>query len=80
MRERGGLRLLADAVGGQQRQDVPRGDVEPLSKVLPLARAWYGRHLDVDWKKWTIDEARAIFERLGLRGDSWQLPAAAGTF
>ena len=44
------------------------------------ARAWYGRHLDDDWTKWTVDEARALFERFGLTGPTWALPGAAGRF
>src|SRR4029453_2138859 len=27
--------------------------------VFQLGAAWYGHHLDEDWHKWTLDEARA---------------------
>jgi hypothetical protein len=63
------------------RHALPRGDVVPLTKVMALARAWYGRHLDVDWRKWTVEEAQAVFDQVGLRGDAWNLAARqAGTF
>jgi hypothetical protein len=74
------FRREADVDGWCARHAFPRGDLQPMTKVLELARTWYGRHLDVEWRKWTVHEARAIFERLGLRGDAWQLPEATSTF
>jgi len=62
------------------KHGIPRGDVQPLSTVWAFVRAWYGRHLDDDWTKWTVDEARALFERFGLTGPIWALPAAAERF
>ncbi len=62
------------------RHGVPCGDVVPVGKVLELARAWYGGYLRDDWRKWTLDEARAIFERVGLGGDTWSLPVGGGRF
>lgn len=59
---------------------IPRGDVQPLSNVWAFARAWYGRHLDPAWTKWTTAEARALFERFGLSGPIWELPASAERF
>lgn len=59
---------------------IPRGDVQPLSTVWPFAQAWYGRHLDPAWTKWTTDEARALFERFGLTGPIWALPGTAERF
>jgi hypothetical protein len=52
----------------------------PLTTVLALAREWYGSYLDEDWRKWTLGEAQAIFDRVGLRGDAWRLPVGDGTF
>lgn len=54
---------------------MPRGDVQPLSRVLGFAQEWYGRHLDRDWVKWSTAEAAALFERHGLSGPVWQIMA-----
>jgi hypothetical protein len=57
------------------RHALPRGDARPIQTVYDFARAWYGRHADPDWKKWRMDEARALFEQFGLRGPIWDLPS-----
>lgn len=62
------------------RHAIPRGDVQPLPTVWAFAQAWYGRHLDHDWTKWTTDEARALFARVGLTGPTWALPATTARF
>lgn len=62
------------------RHAIARGDVQPLSNVWAFAQAWYGRHLDHDWTKWTTDEARALFERFGLTSATWALPATEERF
>ena len=38
-----------------------------------LARAWYARKLEADWRQHTLDEAEALFAELGLTGDFWRL-------
>lgn len=62
------------------RHAIPRGDVQPLSNVWAFAQAWYGRHLDPDWTKWTTEEARALFGRFGLTGPTWALPVTPERF
>jgi hypothetical protein len=57
-----------------KRHALPRGDARPIQKAYDFARAWYGRHLDADWRKWTTEEARAMFQRFDLRGPIWDLP------
>lgn len=59
---------------------IPMGDVQPIATVWELAKAWYGKHRDPDWRKWTVDEARRIFSRLGLDGAIWDLPDADERF
>lgn len=59
---------------------VAKGDIQPLGNVWPFAREWYGRHLDEDWRKWTVAEAREIFRRHDLSGPIWHLPDANGRF
>lgn len=63
-----------------RRHDIAKGDVRGLDQVWRFAGDWYARHLDTDWRKWTIDEARTMFARHGLDGPIWELPAAAGRF
>lgn len=62
------------------RHAMPRGDLQSLATVWAFAQAWYGRHLDPAWTKWTADEARALFARFGLTGPTWDLPAADERF
>lgn len=63
-----------------RRHRIPRGDVQPIATIWEFSKVWYGRHLDEDWAKWSGDEARAIFQRFGLSGDTWQLEASTGRF
>lgn len=76
--------LLFDAHGAIDdwctRHRIPRGDTQPLSKVLEFSKVWYGRHLDRNWRKWTGAEAKELFERFGLSGPTWDLPRAATRF
>ena len=62
------------------RHAMPRGDVQPIETVWAFARAWYGRHLDAAWTKWTTDEARQLFSRFGLTGPIWELPVSDERF
>ena len=38
-----------------------------------LARGWYTRKLEPDWRRHTLEEAEALFADLGLAGDFWRL-------
>jgi hypothetical protein len=51
-----------------------------VAKVLELAQRWYGEHLRPDWRKKSIDEARALFAELGLTHPVWALPSGDGRF
>lgn len=63
-----------------RRHALPRGDAQPIQNVYDFARAWYERHLDPDWRKWSTDEARGLFERFGLQGPIWELPRTGDRF
>jgi hypothetical protein len=63
-----------------RRHRIPLGDTQPLSRFWPFAREWYGRHLDRQWRKWTSDEARDLFQRHGLTGDTWEVPTTGTRF
>lgn len=53
---------------------IRRGDILPIEKAARLAEAWYANHLNPNWKKWTLHEARNIFQKLDLTGPIWNLP------
>jgi hypothetical protein len=62
------------------RHRIPTGDVQPVSKVLELAKRWYGEHLRPDWKKKSTAEAQAIFADLGFTHPVWSLPSTHQRF
>jgi hypothetical protein len=62
------------------RHRIVRGSVQPFARVCEFARVWYGRHLDADWKKWSADEAQAIFQRFGFTDAIWDLPTGGARF
>ncbi|MCC7054620.1 MAG: alkylmercury lyase family protein [Gemmatimonadaceae bacterium] len=62
------------------RHAMPRGDVQALDVVWAFAQAWYGRHLDPTWTKWTTEEARTLFDRFGFTGPTWALPVTEERF
>jgi Alkylmercury lyase len=62
------------------RHALPRGDAQPIQTAYEFAREWYRRHLEPDWRKWSSDEARSLFERFGFRGPIWDLPRTSERF
>jgi hypothetical protein len=56
------------------RHRIPRGDIQPVTAVLELAKRWYGEHLRPDWTKKSIAAAGAIFTELGFVHPIWSLP------
>jgi hypothetical protein len=74
------FRRAEDVAPWCERHGLPRGAVVPWPQVLALGRAWYGRHLDPDWRKHTVAEAQAIFAEMGLTGEFWQLPVSDRPF
>jgi len=69
-----------DAAAWAARHRLPLGEVISLNQTADLARRWYGGHADPDWRKWTMQEAQAIFHAVGLRSDFWRLEGGAGRF
>lgn len=74
------FRRAEDVAPWCERHGLPRGAVVPWAQVLALGRAWYGRHLDRDWRKHTLAEAQAIFDATGLSGEFWRLPVSDRPF
>ena len=59
-----------------ERHALPRGDVMSLPALWRFASDWYGGCLRESWRKRSAEEIRALFERHGLTGPFWDLPAA----
>ena len=59
------------------RADIDYGFSEAKTLSLEtgwkLARAWYERKLEPDWRRHSVEEAEALFAQLDLTGDFWRL-------
>lgn len=62
------------------RHHIPRGDLQPLALIWEFSKKWYGNHLNADWTKWTMEEAKQIFAAFGLTGETWALEQSASRF
>ncbi len=69
-----------DIIAWCKRHRMPLGDIQPLQRIWQFSKVWYGNHLRPDWHKWSLDEARAMFQQFGLTGPIWQLPQQTGRF
>jgi hypothetical protein len=56
-----------------RRLGIERGGLLTPDQLWGLARAWHSDRLSPDWRRKTPEEARGIFEGLGLTGPFWQL-------
>lgn len=69
-----------DARGWSERHRLPLGEVVPIETVQYLAREWYGRHCEPNWRKVNIAEAAVIFRKVGLVAPFWALEEKEGTY
>lgn len=67
------FRNEAEVDGWCSTRGIPKGDVRPINQIWDFAAEWYGTHLDVNWKKWSLHDAIDIFRRHGLTGSTWSL-------
>ncbi|MEM1178579.1 MAG: alkylmercury lyase family protein [Acidobacteriota bacterium] len=74
------FRDRAEVAAWADRHHLPVGDIQPVAKVFEMAKVWYGQHLSPTWKKISIPEARAVFERLGFTHPIWHLPSEGSEF
>jgi Alkylmercury lyase len=51
----------------------PRGAILSPATCWMLAREWYQDRRDPQWRRRTVDETHALFNRLGLTEDFWKL-------
>ncbi len=50
-----------------------RGDVISVEQCWALAKIWDVDRLRIDWRRKTVEEIEAIFDKVGLRGPFWSL-------
>jgi len=55
------------------RHALPLGAILSLPQLWGFARDWYGAYLDEPWKKRSLEDAEAAFQRHGLSGPFWAL-------
>lgn len=54
--------------------------IQPIEKVWGFSKKWYGNHLNPEWKKWTVDEAKKIFKEFDLDHWNWDLEDSKSRF
>lgn len=57
----------------RRERDLPEGATLTPEQQWGLSAAWYRHRLEPDWRRATLAEATAIFDRCGLTGDFWSL-------
>ena len=52
---------------------LARGALFTPEQLWLLAKAWYSKRLEPDWRRRTPAEAEKLFADIGLTGDFWRL-------
>ncbi len=63
-----------------RKHNVQKGDVQPIDNIWNFSKRWYGNHLNPEWKKWTIDEAKKMFKEFNLVHRVWKLDDSSERF
>ncbi len=66
-----GFRSEAEVDRWCERRRIARGAVMDLELIWRLAQAWYAGRADAEWRGRSTEEAQAIVESVGLRGEFW---------
>jgi hypothetical protein len=59
-----------------ERRGTPAGATFTPQQGWRLARAWFRDRLSPDWRRKSPEEAKAIFDEIGLTGAFWDLDPA----
>jgi len=70
----------ADIDNWCERHGMNKGDVQPIGNVWNFSKVWYGNHLNKNWVKWSVNEAKDLFERFQLTNHIWDMPSDSGRF
>ncbi|MEJ2193635.1 MAG: alkylmercury lyase family protein [Ignavibacteriaceae bacterium] len=62
------------------RHNIAKGDIQPIDNIWELSKKWYGNHLNPNWKKWTLKEAKEIFSEFNLTHKIWDLEVLDSRF
>ncbi|GAA3766092.1 hypothetical protein GCM10022270_27600 [Terriglobus aquaticus] len=62
-----------------ERHGQTYGEAVTLERTAALARRWYGPYARASWRKWTVEQAREIFNESGLTSPFWEIPGR-GTY
>ncbi|MBD0278237.1 MAG: alkylmercury lyase family protein [Flavisolibacter sp.] len=63
-----------------KRHNIAKGDIQPIGHVWEFSKRWYGSHLNPEWKKWTMEEAKALFTQFNLTNEIWNLETSNARF
>lgn len=66
------MRLFRSEEHARRSRGVP-GDLLTLAQITGLAQQWYRRKLEPDWRRYSAEEAEALFASLGLDPVHWRL-------
>lgn len=56
-----------------EKRGLQRGAILSPATALRLGAIWYADKQSPDWRRKTVDEAQAVFAKLGLVDDFWRL-------
>jgi len=63
-----------------KKHNIPKGDIQPIDNVWQFSKKWYGNHLNPQWEKWSMEEAKKIFSEFNLSHKTWELEASKERF
>jgi len=63
-----------------KKHHIPKGDIQPIERIWNFSKKWYGNHLNPEWTKWTMEEAKEMFLEYGLTDSIWKLDDTNGRF
>ncbi|CAN5316215.1 hypothetical protein BH20BAC1_BH20BAC1_07700 [soil metagenome] len=66
--------------GWCKKHNIPKGDIQPINHVWEFSKKWYGNHLNPNWEKWTMKEAKEIFLAFNLTNKIWDLETSGSRF
>jgi len=63
-----------------RNHNIPKGDIQPIENIWNFSKKWYGNHLNPNWTKWTMEEAKEMFREFGLTDKIWDLDESGERF